>query len=261
VTKRRLVIASTLALSAMVLVGSNNAQAQLLVLSSNWEKLPANTELGEADHLNIPEGITVRVLLPSGSTTVITGPADKLVKDLIKGQPLHEALWNRIKNYLAGRDHNKSAGSRSPLSERGPEARKALLSFSIVPIPAFVSDGAICVLNETPLSFSRLGVVPLPNVPERTPIMRFSAGKTTLDEKHAVIRWEGESDTAPWPGSVSVVNGGWYFAAPNFGLQSRFEIRTVARASIDGDDVLKVLEENRCYEQMKALVWRLSGRG
>ena len=69
VTERRLVIACALALSALVVaLGSNNAQAQLLVLSSNWEKLPANTELGEADRLNIPDGIAVRVLLPSGST-------------------------------------------------------------------------------------------------------------------------------------------------------------------------------------------------
>ena len=129
-----------------------------------------------------------------------------------------------------------------------------------MPIPAF-ADGAICVFNDTPLSFSRLGVIPLPGAPERTPTMRFSAGKKTLDEQYAVIKWEGESDAAPWPSSVSVVNGGWYFAAPNFGLPSRFEIKTIDKATIDSDDVLKVLEENRCYEQIKALVWRLSGRG
>ena len=90
--------------------------------------------------------------------------------------------------------------------------------------------------------------------------MRFSAGKQTLADNFAVLAWEGESDMAPWPSSVSVVDGGWYFAVPNFNMPSRFEIRTVEKASIEGDDVLKVLEENRCYEQMKALVLRLSGQ-
>jgi hypothetical protein len=147
--------------------GVTPALSQVLILSSDagTDALKANKELGENDRLKIPAGKTVRIMLPSGTTTVIQGPADRPVRELVSGQMRLEPLWQRVKGYLAGRDSEKPAAARGlatgarglPLAERGPLAVSALLSWNVVPIPAN-SEGAICVLNGSSLSFARLSV-------------------------------------------------------------------------------------------------------
>jgi len=246
-----------LAVLLAVLSGLNAAPAssQILILSSDAgiDALKPNTELGEKDRLKVPAGKTVRIMLPSGATSVIQGPADRPVRELTGGQVRLESLWQRVKGYLAGRDSAKAAGSRGlPLAERGPLAVSALLSWTVVPIPAN-SNGAICVLNGTPLSFARLSVAPPAGAAEKEPSMKLALGEK-LAEDAAVVTWKSTDEKAPWPQKIRVFDGGRYYAVPNFTVPSKFDLKMIERASVEGSQILVVLNENKCYEQINAWV-------
>jgi hypothetical protein len=254
------VIAATV--FAGLLLGASSARAEVLIVSSDVTELKPNTEIGDNDRLKIPAGKSVRLLLPSGETEVVDGPADRPVRELTQGQVRIESVWARMKEYLLGRDNKRALGARGAsarslsLAERGQLAVSALLSFSAVPIPANVKEGAICVLNGSSLSFARLNLAPAPGSPDHDPEMRFAAG-TSLDSKPALVRWNAQDEKAPWPNTVAPLDGGRYYAVPNFAEPSRFEIKMVSRDAVDGKTVLQVLDENHCYEQMKA--WALAG--
>jgi hypothetical protein len=260
VTKSALILACSFAFFGSALAfGPDSASANVLILSSDAKAHAVGAELEDGDFLKIPEGESVRLLLPSGTTIVIPGPVNRPVKELTQDQVPLKELWTRVKGYLAGRNSSGIAGSRTSTGYSIQDARAALLSFSTIPVPSEISEGAICVLKDAPLSFARLGATPR-SAEESFAAMKMSAGES-LAKTFVVVKWEEQSETVSWPNSVSVVDGGWYFALSNFALPSSFQLKTVSRLSIDSADVLIVLEENSCYGQIEAWVLRASGAG
>jgi hypothetical protein len=250
-------VSLAVALAALVAFGATPAWSQILVLSSDVEGLKANTELGANERLKVPAGRSVRILLPSGSTSVVQGPMDKPVSELTAGETRLEGLWQLVKNTLGSGRSDRPAAARAlnPAprpAERGPLAVSALLSWTVIPIPA-TNEGAICVLTGTPLSFARLDAVPSNDA---KPIVRFGLGDK-LPENPAVVTWKANDERAPWPEGVQAFDGGRYYAAANFTAPSKFELKMIERANVDGNQLLVVLYRNKCFEQVQA--WLKSG--
>ena len=71
-------------------------------------------QLADSAKLEIPAGAKVRVLLPSGATLSINGPASRLVKDVTKGEPIVETVWAKAKELLetGGVDQSRPGATR-----------------------------------------------------------------------------------------------------------------------------------------------------
>jgi hypothetical protein len=122
------------------------------------------------------------------------------------------------------------------------------LSWSTVPIPTN-GNSAICVLNGTPLSFERRSLSSSLTSSQKEAMMRLSHGET-LAATPVVVRWMPTVEKAPWPPQLTVLDGGRYYAVPNFTGPTQIELKLIDKASVDGNQVLPILYSKRCFEQI-----------
>ncbi len=246
---------------AVLMLAVRNASAQVLILSSDVDSLKVNTELDEEGRLRVPDGKSVRILLPSGATKVIDGPTDRPVRELVDSKVRLKPLWDYIKAYvkanLTGRNSLNPAATRGPAAAAQEKlALEALLSWSTVPIPV-KSDSSICILKDAPLTFARLGATPPPGSKPKEPVLKLAAAGR-LGEAPIILRWRSLGEKASLPQNVNILIGTRYEATANFAKPSSFMLKTVERREIEGDRLMVTLFSNGCTEQIDAL---LASRG
>src|SRR5262249_11004415 len=92
------------------------------------------------------------------------------------------------------------------------------------------------------------------------PWLRLSPGETLSTEPETVT-WRKEEEKVLWPtDKVKIQDGGRYSMVPNFGPASRIEIRTIDKASVEGDQLVRVLNEKQCYDQIEAWLKTINPR-
>jgi hypothetical protein len=184
----------------------------------------------------------VRLLLPSGATSLVKGPANKAVGEFARGRTQVEALWRRVKAFFDGGDSSLNAG------ERGI---RALLDWGSIPIPAPERDkSAICIANGVSPIFVREGRA-IEDADRLGQEMKFAAGDS-LPDRPKVVHWGKKAVEASWPEGVLALDRGRYFIVPDFAEASRIELRLIEKASVESDEVLNVLWSNNCREQVTA---------
>jgi hypothetical protein len=243
-TPMRLVFLSCLA--ASLAGGARPGAAQVLVLSSEVKGLEIGKELAESERLIIPARQSVRILLPSGATALLRGPADRPVRELAAGQSRLDALWQRVKDYFEGGDSKENAAGRGPTAD--------LLDWKTIPIPA-PAKGAICVLSDIQPVFVRDEQAKKEAGQIGENGMKFAFGDA-LPNRPLMVRWEKGGDRADWPKGVLPLDGGRYFAVPDFAPAGVIELRFVDKASVEGDEALKTLWGSKCYMQADAWLRR-----
>ena len=68
------------------------AAADVLILDSGVPGLKRGTQLPDSARLQVPAGKSVMIMRPSGETQDVSGPFDRLVRDLSLGETVGEAF-------------------------------------------------------------------------------------------------------------------------------------------------------------------------
>lgn len=234
-------------LAAALLGGARSGAAQVLVLSSEVKGLEAGKELAESERLIIPARQSMRILLPSGATVLLRGPADKAVRELAAGQSRLDSLWQRVKDYFDGGDSSLlTAGRGAPAGD--------LLDWRTIPIPS-PEKGAICVLGGTEPVFVRDEQAKKDAGQIGENDMKFGFGDA-LPDKPMSVHWEKGGDRAVWPKGILPLDGGRYFVVPDFAPAGVIELRVVDKASVEDGEALRTLWGSRCHAQVDAWLRR-----
>jgi len=93
-TRSAWVGAAGLALAAVWLAAASSASADILILDSNVPRIKRGTNLSDNDRLRVPAGKSVMIMRPSGETQEVTGPYDRLVRDIAAGETISETFRN-----------------------------------------------------------------------------------------------------------------------------------------------------------------------
>lgn len=209
------------------------ARADVVILSSKTASLPRGAVLKDSDQLEVPAGSSLTVMLPSGATRTINGPARTPVRDLVRGEPDNQALWDGVKEFINGSGSAKSTGAVRALRIE-PE-----LPFSWRQVPVEV-DGDICVEKGAPLMLARASGAKS----VRATIVDIQAGA------RADVRFEDGKTTVPWPEQIPPKVG--TFAVV---MQDR-PMRQITLRLINplpqADQVLRLLHGQRCQLQLEA---------
>ena len=92
-------VISLLCVATLILLAAPS-WANVLILSSNVERLQPGAELRDGDTLWLNSGERLRVYLPSGSTQMLEGPYAGKVNHLDRGQNLLISLWERVRQFV-----------------------------------------------------------------------------------------------------------------------------------------------------------------
>jgi hypothetical protein len=239
----RILAASATLGAGMLMVG---AQAQVYVLESTADTVKAGTAFKTGERIAIPEGSTIRAVMPSGKTQTIKGPYSGLAEELAKGQQANESVIAWFKNLL------QTGGSteRTPGVTRSMRAAEAPAPFSWKLVPTTV-DSVMCVEKSAGLQLKR----PSSQRAERLVVLN----QTTAERGEA--EFAAGSDQASWPASVPVRNDATYAL---LGADNRPRKQATLRVldSLPGDDdILAVLATRECRYQFDAWVRDKVGAG
>ncbi len=236
-----------LALTAIAALPPGMAHAELMVLSSSAPSVKSGVVLGDAATLDIPAGAKVRVMLPSGRTQEIKGPAKPKVADISKGEARNEGLWNDVVNVIS---RQKSASesvvgavrsAAPPSGTRGynatPPAPKPSFSWRMVPIDP---GGDVCIEKGAALELLRTR----PGKPLSVAIVN------RQDQKRGEATFAVGSVTAAWPASVGSEVGIYQISFPD-GPARTIRLRPIAPLPA-ADETLRVLHGQRCLAQVEA---------
>jgi hypothetical protein len=216
-----------------------SAQGPIYVLESTADTVKVGTGYAMGDHIIIPAGASIRVVMPSGKTQTIKGPYSGPVADLTKGQQVNDGVITWIKNLM------QTGGSqeRTPGATRTMRAPDRPASFSWTTIPAAV-DSTICVEKGASLQL------------RRAPSQR--ADRITVVDDATGQRGDAEfapgSEIAPWPSAVVPRHDGLYtLLAPENRPRRQLTLRVLDSLPGD-DDVLAELAARDCKHQFDAWV-------
>jgi hypothetical protein len=95
---------------AMLLAAGDRAVADVLVLDSNVAGLKRGAQLEDEARLLVPAGKSVMIMRPSGETQEVSGPYDRLVRDISRGETIGEN-FKRMKSLIEQEATGKSIGA------------------------------------------------------------------------------------------------------------------------------------------------------
>jgi len=96
------VITSMLAVAVVTFLwGMSRSQADVLILESNVEGFKRGQQLSDEQRLSVPAGGHIKLLRPAGDVEDISGPFNRLVSDLTRGEPINTNIWDTIKRQLS----------------------------------------------------------------------------------------------------------------------------------------------------------------
>lgn len=242
----------TIAVMVAVLAPGRAALAEVIVIGSNAQSLKPGTILNDSSTIDLPAGARVRVMLASGRTQELKGPASVKVASLGKGEKRNESLWNDVKRLVAnqktasessvgavrsvapkGRTSGTSGSDAEHLNVGSPPA----FSWRRVPID---SDGDVCVEKRAALEMLRGA----PGRPISVVVVNMQS-KTRASVEFAV-----GSATAAWPKSVGMDVGRYTVVLPD-GAKREIRLRPIAPLPA-ADDTIRLLHSQRCLMQVEA---------
>lgn len=224
------------------------ARAELIVLSSSTAQVKSGAVLPDSASLDVPAGARVRVMLPSGRTQEIKGPAKSKVADISKGEARNEGLWNDVVNVISRQkkaDESVVGAVRSvapPSGTRGvaapaPAPAKSGFSWRIVPLDP---GGDVCVEKGVALELLRTK----PGKPLSVVIVN------RQDQRRGEATFAVGSATAKWPASAGTDVGMYAISFPD-GPPRTIRLRPIAPLPA-ADETLRVLHGQRCLAQIEA---------
>lgn len=156
--------------------------ADIIVLESDIAGLEPGQAYGDSTAISLAEGQTLSVMLPSGETRNLKGPAELKVADLTNGVPIDKSVWETVTGILqrGGASDEEAGAVRGFGSDMSSE-------FSWSVIPAFAS-GSLCVDQNAALSIAR---PPLGDVETMT--------IADADGAKVPVRWPSDGETVAWP--------------------------------------------------------------
>lgn len=228
-------------MAATVVLWSPQGLADILVVSSDVATLKPGQQIGPGDRIEIPAGAKVRVLLPSGKTQLITGPANSAVADIAKGGPTVEGVLAKAKDFLAtgGADASRPGATRSMMAG-GPAPAFA---WDVVPAGA---SGDVCVEQGAQLKLARSGAGALT---EATLLDTGSNAKFP-------VYWSANDMLADWPAALAPRPDAVYQVITPTARPSSFTLRVVEKAQTDEDSTLAALLMKGCRAQARAWLAR-----
>lgn len=228
-------------LAATVALWSPAGMADVLVVSSDVATLKPGQQIGAADRIELPAGAKVRVLLPSGKTQLITGPANGAVGDIAKGGPTVEGVWAKAKDFLAtgGADASRPGATRS-LTAGGPAP---VFAWNVVQAGA---TGDVCVEYGARLRLARAAAGAAAEA-----ALLDAASNTKFP-----VSWPANDVLADWPAALVPRPDAVYQVITPTARPSSFTLRVVEKSQTDEDSTLSALLTKGCRSQARAWLAR-----
>lgn len=245
---------------AILVVAGSPAHADVIVVSSNASSIKAGSVLGNDKTLDVPSGARVRIMMPSGRTQELKGPAKVKVAELGRGEAINESLWNDVKRLVSNQKQAtestigavrsmapKSATDKSG-DDQGAGSPRALKNVpEPVPAPSFSwrrvpidAGGDVCVEKGAALELLRGA----PGRPLAISIVNMQS------KKRAAAEFAVGSATAAWPADIGSEVGLYAVVMPD-GVKRDIRLRPIAPLP-EADETLRVLHGQRCLLQVEA---------
>ncbi len=211
-------------------------QARIYVIESTVSTVQVGKEYALTDTIAVPEGASIRAVMPSGKTQTIRGPYTGPFADLAKGQKLNERVFAWIKNFFeTGGAQEKTTGAAR--GARPPPSPSAF-SWTAVPVSednvlCVVKDGALELVRTTSQTAARITVVD---------IERAQKGEA---------RWAKGSISTAWPSTVRLRSDGTYTLLVPDQEPRELKLRILDRVP-DDEDLLTELAAHGCKHQFDA---------
>lgn len=231
------------ALIAMALIlPAKAAFAEALVVGSNLPAIKVGTVLSNAQAIEVKSGQTLRLMLPSGRTKVVRGPAKADVAALTKNLTRNEKVWNTVLAALKGRSGSDSSRIGAVRGMAVPPtsatARRPYATDEVVIDAA--SGGTVCVAAGKPIRLMRTRS----NSPTVYTLLQVTTGKK------AVVKFAEGETAASWPADIKLENGGYAVLAPGTPMR-QIQIKQLAE-NLQAEQTVSVLAEAGCQAQLQA---------
>lgn len=173
------------------------AQAEAIVIGSNISGVSIGMVLDDAKVVDVGAGQTLRLMLPSGRTKVVKGPAKAAVLDLTRNQTRNEKVWAKVLASLSGKsgsDSSRIGAVRGMAAAPVPNAVPAVFSLTTVPTK---STGTVCVRSDFATQLQRSGSGKAASVT----VFHMGSGKK------AKASFKADAVVADWPEGLPRENG------------------------------------------------------
>lgn len=224
---------------ALSLWTTSPVAADILIVSSNTPGLKPGMQLADSAQLEVPAGAKVRLLLPSGATLSVYGPASRPVKDVTKGEPIVESVWAKAKEMLAtgGVDQSRPGATRSIVVTPPPIPA---IAWNIVSAGA---SGNVCLEKGARLMLVR-------------PAGSSGPREATLVDKSsnvsAPIAWPDKTAQAEWPTALPPRGASTYQITAVGAAMREIRLRFLDKNKLGDTTALRTLLQNDCLQQARA---------
>lgn len=226
-------------------IGEVAAQGEIYVLESSAPGIRAGKVFAPGDKVSIPDGASIRAVMPSGKTQLIRGPYQGKAGDLATGHRPNPGVIAWLKSLLA----TGGATENTPGATRSARPQVAAAGFSWTVVPAS-TDSTICVEKGAALKLDRGALLKA----TRVTVVDAAVGK------QGEATWAPGSKTAAWPSDVALRADATYALLVPDQPQRTVTLRVLDRLPGE-DDVLAELEARGCRHQFEALVREKTGAG
>jgi len=232
-------LVAALAAIAAIGVPLGVARSDVLIVSSSVAELKPGSQIADGANLELPAGTRVRVLLPSGATLTINGPASRTVKDITKGEPVLESVWAKAKELLAtgGVDQSRPGAVRG--SSAGGAVERQGFVWNVI---GGTANGNVCIERGAHLVIER---PPGGRVSEITLI-------DTAANSRAKVTWAAGDVGAEWPAVLKPSAETIYQVIATGQPVRQLKLRLVDKAETAESAGLRTLLDNDCRQQARA---------
>lgn len=215
--------------------------ADILIVSSNTPGLQPGMQLADSAQLDVPAGAKVRLLLPSGATLSVYGPASRPVKDVTKGEPIVESVWAKAKEMLAtgGVDQSRPGATRSIVVTPPPTPTAV---WNIISASA---KGNVCVEKGARLTLVR----PAGSGGQREAMLVDTSSKAS-----AAIVWPDKATQAEWPTALPPGAASTYQITSAGAAMREIRLRFLNKSELGDTTALRALLQNDCQQQARILM-------
>lgn len=231
------------AISALLTISAvQPVTADILIMSSDAPALKPGMQLADSAKLEVPAGAKVRVMLPTGATLQINGPASRQVKDITKGEPLVESVWAKAKELVTtgGVDQSRPGATRgAPGSATSSAAGSGEFSWTVIPAAA---NGTVCVERGAKLAIAR---------PLQAKVTEVTIIDTAANAR-ARIAWAEGAGTAGWPDALAPKAETVYQLVATAAPVRQLKLQLIDKALTGEDKALRALLDNGCQAQARA---------
>lgn len=225
-------------------LAGNGAVAEVIVIGASGSSLKVGTVLDDRAMIELPAGERVRVMLSSGRTQEIKGPAAIKVGTLGAGEKRNESLWNDVRRLVANQKTatESSIGAVRSVAPKGnsvdkPRGSAPQFSWRRVSID---SDGDVCIEKSAPLEMLRAA----PGRPMSVVVVNMQS------KKRASAEFGVGSATAAWPQDVGT-DVGRYTVVLADGAKREIRLRPIDPLPA-ADETIRLLHSQRCLQQVEA---------